>query len=44
MSFSRPVVFGNWKMNGIKAEALALVDGILAKRDAMSGTLGIFPP
>ena len=44
MTLSRPVVLGNWKMNGLRADGLALA-GRLAERAArLSGTLGIFPP
>ena len=28
----RPLIAGNWKMNGLKAEGLALVDRLLALR------------
>jgi len=44
MPLARPVVLGNWKMNGLRAEGLALV-GRLAERAAHpTGTLGVFPP
>ncbi len=44
MPLARPIVFGNWKMHGLRADALALA-GSLAQRGArLSGTLGIFPP
>ncbi|MCB2011738.1 MAG: triose-phosphate isomerase [Geminicoccaceae bacterium] len=44
MALPRPVVLGNWKMNGLRADGLALA-GALAERAAnLSGTLGIFPP
>jgi triosephosphate isomerase len=45
MPDSPPIVFGNWKMNGRRAEAEALVRDILRglKSDA-TGTIGICPP
>lgn len=44
MPLARPVVLGNWKMNGLRADGLALV-GRLAERAAHpTGTLGVFPP
>ena len=44
MSLARPIVFGNWKMHGLRADALALA-GSLAQRSArLLATLGIFPP
>jgi triosephosphate isomerase len=45
MPDSPPIVFGNWKMNGRRAEAEALVRDILRglKSDA-AGTIGICPP
>jgi triosephosphate isomerase len=38
MRLDRPVVFGNWKMNGLRAEGLA------ERAVRLTGTLGIFPP
>ncbi len=47
MPLPRPVVLGNWKMTGLRADALALA-GELAGRAAEAGlgrgTLGLFPP
>ena len=44
MALARPVVLGNWKMNGLRADGLALV-GVLADKAArLTGTLGVFPP
>ena len=41
---ARPVVLGNWKMNGLRADGLKLA-GELAERAArLTGTLGVFPP
>ncbi len=44
MPLARPVVLGNWKMNGLKADALALVGQLAARAVHPSGTLGVFPP
>ncbi|MFO1036590.1 MAG: triose-phosphate isomerase [Geminicoccaceae bacterium] len=44
MPLPRPVVFGNWKMHGLRSDGLALA-GTLAERSVrLTGTLGIFPP
>jgi triosephosphate isomerase (TIM) len=46
MSLSRPIVLGNWKMNGLERSgrelAGALVDRL--RREPKGGTLGICPP
>jgi triosephosphate isomerase len=44
MPLARPVVLGNWKMNGLKADGLALAGQLAARALHPSGTLGIFPP
>jgi triosephosphate isomerase len=44
MSLPRPVVFGNWKMHGLKAEGLALAGDLAGRATALTGSLGIFPP
>lgn len=45
MSFDTPVVIGNWKMNGLRAEAEALVTSLLEKRRRVpGGTFGVCPP
>ena len=44
MGLARPVVFGNWKMNGLRAEGLALAGALAERAVKLSGTLGIFPP
>ncbi len=44
MSLSRPVVFGNWKMNGLAADGEALCRALAAKAGGSQGTLGVFPP
>jgi triosephosphate isomerase len=50
MELTRPIVLGNWKMHGLRADALRLA-GALAERAAAAaaagrpaGTLGVFPP
>lgn len=44
MALPRPIVLGNWKMNGLRADSLALA-GRLAERAArLTGTLGLYPP
>ena len=44
MRLDRPVVFGNWKMNGLRAEGLALAGTLAERAVRLTGTLGIFPP
>jgi triosephosphate isomerase (TIM) len=44
MSFARPVVFGNWKMNGLREPSIALARSVAARAGDIAGTLGIFPP
>jgi len=44
MRLDRPVVFGNWKMNGLRAEGLALAGALAERAVRLTGTLGIFPP
>ena len=44
MPLARPVVLGNWKMNGLKAEGLALTGQLAARALHPAGTLGVFPP
>jgi triosephosphate isomerase len=45
MALPRPIVFGNWKMHGLRAESRALA-GALAERGGgrLAATLGVFPP
>ncbi len=46
MSLATPIVIGNWKMNGLRADGLARVRALRA-REAVAlraGTLGICPP
>ncbi|SNB61150.1 triosephosphate isomerase [Arboricoccus pini] len=42
MSLERPIVFGNWKMNGLREDGLALARAVATAPG--KGTLGIFPP
>ena len=45
MRLPRPVVLGNWKMNGLVEEGRALTGALKARAgDTCSGTLGVFPP
>jgi triosephosphate isomerase (TIM) len=46
MSLPRPIVIGNWKMNGLRADAVERVEALLAHLEppAPQGTLGICPP
>jgi triosephosphate isomerase len=44
MALARPVVLGNWKMNGLRAEGLALVGALADRAARLSGTVGVFPP
>ena len=44
MRLGRPVVFGNWKMNGLRAEGLATAGALAERAVRLTGTLGIFPP
>ncbi|HEX2527681.1 MAG TPA: triose-phosphate isomerase [Geminicoccus sp.] len=40
----RPLVFGNWKMNGLGQDTRALSDRLKAFGPITRGTLGVFPP
>jgi triosephosphate isomerase len=44
MAPPRPVVFGNWKMNGLRREGLALAGALAARAVRLTGTLAVFPP
>ena len=46
MSLARPVVIGNWKMNGLRADGEARVRELLERHRARpgAGTLGVCPP
>jgi triosephosphate isomerase len=44
MALARPIVFGNWKMHGLRAEAEALALGLAERAGRPSATLGVFPP
>ena len=45
MAFAKPVVVGNWKMNGLHGEAEALAAALVERRSGMAGgTLGVCPP
>jgi triosephosphate isomerase len=40
----RPLIAGNWKMNGLRADGRALVQGILAGADGLRAELLVCPP
>ena len=46
MSKAGPIVLGNWKMNGLRAEGDGLVRGLLRGlvEDGGTGTIGVCPP
>ncbi len=46
MPWARPIIAGNWKMNGLRADGLALADALVkgASQGGGAGTLAIFPP
>lgn len=44
MALPRPIVFGNWKMHGLRRDALALAGALADRYVRPSATLGIFPP
>jgi triosephosphate isomerase (TIM) len=44
MGLPRPIVFGNWKMHGLRAEAKALAGGLAERAGKPTATLGVFPP
>jgi triosephosphate isomerase len=46
MPLAKPLVLGNWKMNGLRAEGLALTANLIERAHPgdRAGTLGICPP
>jgi triosephosphate isomerase len=46
MALAKPIVIGNWKMNGLRADAMALIGALLARQlqAPARGTLGVCPP
>lgn len=44
MELARPIVFGNWKMHGLRRDALALAGALAERYVRPSATMGIFPP
>ncbi len=45
MSLARPIVLGNWKMNGLAGDSAARTEALKELAGAsLTGTLGIFPP
>jgi triosephosphate isomerase (TIM) len=44
MGLPRPIVFGNWKMHGLRAESRALAGALAERAGHLTATLGVFPP
>ena len=44
MALARPVVLGNWKMNGLRADGLARAAALAERCPRPEATLGVFPP
>ena len=44
MRWPRPIVFGNWKMHGLRAEARDLAAALADHPGRRTATLGVFPP
>lgn len=44
MPLQRPIVLGNWKMNGLRKDGLALAGAVASRAVHLSGTIGVFPP
>jgi len=44
MRWPRPIVFGNWKMHGLRAEARELAAALADHAGRRTATLGVFPP
>ncbi len=44
MALAQPIVLGNWKMHGLRADGLALAGALAERVHRLSGTLGVFPP
>jgi triosephosphate isomerase len=46
MPLAKPVVIGNWKMNGLRAESEALINALRQRHETggTGGTLGVCPP
>ncbi len=44
MPLARPIVFGNWKMYGLRADSRARAEAVAGFVRADHGTVGIFPP
>jgi triosephosphate isomerase len=44
MGLARPIIFGNWKMHGLRADGLALARAVSDGAAATRASLGIFPP
>ncbi len=44
MPLARPIVFGNWKMYGLRADSRARAEAVAAFARRDHGTVGVFPP
>ncbi len=44
MVLPRPIVFGNWKMHGLRAESQLLAGALAERAGRLSATLAVFPP
>ena len=44
MRWPRPIVFGNWKMHGLRGEAQTLAAALADHPGRRTATLGVFPP
>jgi triosephosphate isomerase len=44
MGLARPVVLGNWKMNGLRADGVALARAVAERTAGLPATVGVFPP
>jgi triosephosphate isomerase len=44
MTLPRPIVFGNWKMHGLRTESRSLAGALAKKAGRPEATLGVFPP
>jgi len=44
MVLPRPIVFGNWKMQGLRVESEALAGALAERAKRLTATLGVFPP
>jgi triosephosphate isomerase (TIM) len=43
MTFARPIILGNWKMNGLRRDGVALATEIADRARSLDATVGVFP-